>query len=44
MVGELKDIIAMWKEKSVVFDLSAKKPLWLDYLVSPLIRLFQSIL
>ncbi len=44
MVRELKSIIASWKEQSVVFDPSAKKPKWFDYLISPFIRLFQSIL
>lgn len=44
MVRELKTIIETWKEKSVVFDPSTKKPRWFDYLISPLMRIFQSMI
>lgn len=43
MVKELREIIEEWKSKSVVFDPSTKKPRWIDYVVSPLFRLFRTI-
>lgn len=44
MVKELRDIIETWENNSVIFNPSDKKPKWIDYVVSPLIRLFQTIL
>ncbi|MBI4407073.1 MAG: phosphatidylserine/phosphatidylglycerophosphate/cardiolipin synthase family protein [Candidatus Kerfeldbacteria bacterium] len=44
MVRELKTIIETWKGKSVVFDPATKKPQWFDYLISPFMRIFQSML
>lgn len=44
MITELKDIIIGWKNNSVLYQPSLYKPLWIDYLMSPIFRIFQSIL
>lgn len=44
MISDLKNIIIGWKNDSVLFDSSSYKPLWIDYILSPFFKIFQSIL
>ncbi|MBI1754854.1 phosphatidylserine/phosphatidylglycerophosphate/cardiolipin synthase family protein [Candidatus Azambacteria bacterium] len=43
MVRELGGIIGAWKQNCVVFDPSMHKKTWFDYLLAPLISVFQSL-
>ncbi|MCL4873499.1 phosphatidylserine/phosphatidylglycerophosphate/cardiolipin synthase family protein [bacterium] len=44
MVKDLKGIIEEWKADSVPFDPSMYREKWLDFLIAPVIRLFQTIM
>lgn len=44
MIEDLKTIIERWKENSVLFDASTHRKKLIDYLIAPIIRLFQSII
>lgn len=44
MVRDLAEIIDQWKKDSFVFDPLQKKPLWIDYLLSPIIRIFYQLI
>lgn len=44
MVEDLKRIIEEWKADSVPFDPSMYREKWIDFLIAPVIRLFQSIM
>ena len=44
MIRDLKEIIDNWKQTSDVFESTSKRTSWFDYLLAPLIRIFQSIM
>ncbi len=44
MVEDLKGIIEEWKADSVPFDPSMYREKWIDFLIAPVIRLFQTIM
>jgi len=44
MVAELNQIIQNWKNNSTLFDPKMYKKTWLDRIIAPVIRVFQSII
>lgn len=44
MVGDLEKIVDEWKKNSVTFTPSMYKRTWFDYLLAPVIRIFQSVI
>lgn len=44
MVRNLREIMDNWKRASNVFESPMNNPLWFDYILAPLIRIFQSII
>lgn len=44
MVQDLKKILDQWKQNSIIFEPSIHKKTWIDYIISPMIRIFQIII
>jgi cardiolipin synthase len=44
MVSDLNQIIQNWKNNSTMFNLKMYKKTWLDRIIAPVIRIFQSII
>ena len=44
MVADLSQIIQNWKNNSIIFDPKMYKKTWLDHIIAPVIRVFQSII
>jgi len=44
MIVDLNQIIQNWKNNSIIFNPTMYKKTWLDRLIAPIIRIFQSIL
>ena len=44
MVSELSEIAKEWKKEAILFDYKTQKPKWFDYILSPLINLFNLFL
>ena len=43
VVSKLQDIINKWKIGTTLFDPQTYKPMWIDYILSPLIKIFGKI-
>ncbi len=43
MVRDLKNIVGEWRRDCLVFDPSMHKKIWFDYMLAPLISIFQSL-
>lgn len=44
MIRDLKDIMIGWRADAILFDPSLYRPLWTDYILSPIFKIFQSML
>ena len=44
MINDLRSIITDWKNNATLFEPALYRPMWIDYVLSPVIKIFQSII